>query len=67
MKTFKMLIKGVKIRMTIKELIEELQRYPENIPVFVDGNEPTVRYNDEFPLDDPADPLCEYCCAIELM
>lgn len=52
--------------MTIKELIEELQRYPENIPVYVDGYEPTVKYNDEFPLGDPADPFCEYCCAIEL-
>lgn len=47
--------------MTVKELIEELQRYPENLPVFVDGEEPLVRYNDEYPLGDG-----EYCCAIEV-
>lgn len=47
--------------MTVKELIEELQRYPENLPVFVDGEEPLVRYNDEYPLGDD-----EYCCAIEV-
>ena len=52
--------------MTIKELIEELQRFPEGLPVFVDGFEPVVKYDDEFPLGDPADPQCEYCCAGEI-
>jgi len=52
--------------MTVKELIEELQKYPENLPVFVDCKEPVVRYNDWFPLGDAAKPWCKYCCAVEL-
>lgn len=50
--------------MTVKELIELLQEYPQDIPVaitwFLDVTKDDFVLVKEFPKGDPANPKCEY-------
>ena len=50
--------------MTVKDLIEKLREYPQDIPVAISYelgiDDKDIRIIEEFPIGDPANPKCKY-------
>lgn len=47
--------------MTVKELIDELQKLPQELPIYdYNGAIERVYVRSEYPLGDTANPKCEY-------
>ena len=57
--------------MTVKELIDILQEYPQDIPVAInydiDLNFEDFKIVEEFPMGDPANPRCKYIDKVLLL
>lgn len=54
--------------MTVRELIEELQKFPNDLPVMVDYSEVEKVYlNEEHYFGDSADPNCKVGSAVEIV
>lgn len=54
--------------MTVKELIEKLSEFQQDLPVMVDYTDiEKVYLNDEHYFGDSANPNCEVGCAVEIV